>query len=212
MKILNLLSYIVLISISLGILYIFKPYKYTDSATSLIICSKDSRSYEAGWNFIYSFDGKLDVFNDTKARKLCGYGIIKDYGNTVTAPPDVNYRFAPKYIQESSWPDAIFMFFATLIFGIMVIQFLFHKFTLKNKAYLLAIASISSIFLFFVLVKKPSAEIFCKRQVARKVNNFKRIIFKYGIFPIPEEDKHIKSLIPGLYQTCLTNEGSKNDN
>jgi hypothetical protein len=207
MKIVYIISYIIALLTSIGILYIFKPYKYIDNATSLIICSKDSRSYEAGWNFIYSFDVRLDVFNVAKAGKLCEYGIIKDYGNTVKTPSETNYRFKPKYIQESSWGDAILMFFAAFILGGLIIQLLFPKLTFKTTLTLLIIALTTSPIVFFLLIKNPAVEIFCARQVARKVNNFKRVIFKYGIFPIPEEDTHIKSVIPGLYQTCLSNEG-----
>ena len=209
MKILYVLNYIALISISIGILYIFKPYKYIDNATSSIICSKDSRSYEAGWNFIYSFDDRLDVFNDAKAGKLCEYGAIKDYGNTLKTPLEKNYRFEPKYIQESSWGDAILMFFAAFILGGLIIQILFSRFTFKTTTTLLFIALAGSPIVFFLLIKNPAAEIFCARQTARKVNNFKRIIFKYGIFPIPEEDTHIKSLLSKVYQSCLTKEAIK---
>lgn len=209
MRGLYLVSYIALLSIAIGVLYIFKPYEYVDNATSMIICNKDTRSFETGWNFIYSFDGKLDSFNDTKARKLCEYNSIKDYGNSLKTPLIVNYKLEPKYIQESSWADALLMFFATFIFGVIVIQFLFSKLNFKIIPTFLLVFLITSPIVFFALIKKPAGEIYCKRQIARKVNNFKRIIFKYGIFPIPEEDSHIKKLLPNLYQSCLTNEGIK---
>ena len=136
-------------------------------------------------------------------------------------PVKVNYRFEPKYIQESSWTDAVLMFFATIVFGAIIIEVLnniinskpkkeeFELKFYKNKNSLLGffLFLILAIVLFFFLLKKPSVQIYCNSQVATKVNNFKRIIFKYGVFPIPQEKKHINSVIPKLYRSCLENEG-----
>ena len=212
-------SYVLLLVISFSVFYIFKPYSYVDNATSHIICNKNSASFESGWNFVYAFDAKLDEFNDIKARKMCEYNLVKDYDNTVKTPPEVNYRFEPNYIKESSWADTIFMASATLIFGFIFIEFVKLKFTTHTSLVrshqigkFILLATIFACGLFYFFLYKPAASIFCKRQIARKVNNFKRVIFKYGIFPIPEEDAHIKSLTPGLYQRCLANEGIKTKN
>lgn len=219
--ILYLTSYVFLFAIAIGVLFIFKPYKYLDNSTSHIICDKNGRVFEAGWNFIYSFDGKLDSFNDTKARKICEYNSIKDYANVLQTPPQINYRFEPKFIQDSDWADAIFMFFAAFIFGAFIIEIvkialiflilkkktLINSPSLKNLLLFFILSAIIVPLLFLAIVKKPAAVIYCKRQVARKVNNFKNIIFKYGIFPIPQEDKNIQSLLPSIYKNCLKNEG-----
>lgn len=212
------ISYVILISAALGIFYIFKPYTYIDNAASTVAC-KNGNQYEIGWNFIYTFNDKLDDFNDVKARKVCEYGAIKDYGNTLKAPEAINYKLQPVYIQESSWADAIFMFFVTLIFGAITTEtfrsiYFIHIKKAKppespNKLYLkiyLALLLFLVPTIFFVIIKKPAQVVFCKRQVARKVNNFKRVIFKYGIVPIPEEDKHIKSILNPLYESCLMRE------
>lgn len=206
-----LLLYPIIISVSLGTLYIFKPYTYIDNAKSLIVCHKNHASFEIGWNFIYTFDDKLDPWNDEKARKICEYNVIKDYINTVQTPKEINYRFEPKYIQESSWLDSILMFFATLVAGIFFLE-VTKKILIGetsdriwSRAYAF-ISIILAIVLFLFILKKPAAMIYCKRQVARKVNNFKRVIFKYGVFPIPEEDKHISSLLNPLYEKCLESE------
>ncbi len=194
---------------------------YLDNAKSHIICNKNGAPFEIGWNFVYSFERKLDDWNDIKARKLCEYNLIKDYGNTLKTPAEINYRFEPKYIIESSWADAIFMFFATFIFAVIAIEairILYFTFFLKKQApthtldkkkvaIFILMALVLVPLLFFTLIKKPSAVVFCQRQIARKVNNFKRIIFRYGIFPIPEEDQHINSVIKPLYEKCLENEG-----
>lgn len=199
-----ILTYSFLISLSFFVLYISKPFIYIDSSKSQIVCNKSGQSFESGWNFIYTFADKLDSFNDTKARKLCEFNIIKDYSNTYKTPVEVNYRFEPKFIQESSWADAFFMFFTSLIIGGIIIK-VFRLLTSSVKLVLLSF--VIAPLIFFFIFRKPAATIFCKRQIARKVNNFKRIIFKYGIFPIPEEDRHIKEFLPNLYQKCLKNEG-----
>lgn len=211
---LNFLIYAFIISISLGVFYIFRPYSYIDSATSQIVCKKNYASFETGWNFIYTFDQTLDPFNDAKARKICEHNAIKDYGNTLKTPSEINYRFEPKYIQESSWLDAIFMASAILIIGIIFIEFVKAKFDTSTNLMrrhefrkYLSLTTFIAIGLFFLFMYKPSVSIFCKRQVARKINNFKRVIFKYGVIPIPEEDKHISSLITPLYKKCLIKEG-----
>lgn len=201
--------YIILLSLSIGIFYVFKPFTYVDNNKSLITCSKDGRSFEAGWNFVYTFNKSLDSFNDAKARKLCQYNAIKDYADYYKTPATINYQFVPKYIQESSWGDALVMFFAFFILGLIIIETLnnqinhFVKIDIKK---LLVLSTISILF-FFLFIRKPSSIVYCHRQIAKKVNNFKRDIFKYGIFPILEEDKHISSVLPSLYNNCLKSEG-----
>lgn len=193
-----------LIWLALFVGNIVKPFTYVDNATSQIVCDKNGQSFEAGWNFIYTFTDRLDTFNDEKARKLCEFNIIKDYSHFYKNPLKTNYRFEPKLIQESSWPDAILIFFAVIVLGTTVIgRFSKRVFILK---YVILSAAIG-LMLFFLVFKKPSAVIFCQRQIARKVNNFKRVIFKYNIFPIPEEDQHIESILPNIYQNCLKKEG-----
>lgn len=216
-----IVSYLILIALSLGIFYIFKPYSYVDNNKSLVICSGTNASYEIGPNFIYSFAKTLDTFNDVKARKICAYGAIKDYGNMLKTPTEINYRFEPKYIQESDWADTVFMFFATLVVGAIAIEILrviiskaltqqrpvMRELKVKEVVFFFLLCFFLALPVFFFVLKKPAAIIFCKRQVARKVNSFKRIIFRYGVFPIPEEDSHIHAVVAPLYEKCLKSEG-----
>lgn len=205
-----LISYVIIFSIAYSVFYIFKPYKYVDNATSKIICDKNSAQFDTGWNFVYTFNQQLDQFNDKKARKMCEYNVIKDYADTLKTPPAVNYRFVPQFTHESNWTDALIMFFAPLILGTIFIEAarnVLHKSLLIHQALIILLSALLGFFLFFVVLKKPAAEIFCARQVARKVNNFKRVVFKFGVFPIPEENSYIQSILPDLYQNCLKNEG-----
>ncbi len=207
---LYLILYVILFSVAYSFFFIFKPYTYVDNATSKIICSKDSSQFDAGWNFVYTFDQQLDQFNDKKARKMCQYNAIKDYADTLKTPPAINYSFIPQFIQESNWADALIMFFAPLLLGaiiIEVIRVLLYKATLKNQTLIILLFALIGSLLFFLLLKKPAAQIFCTRQVGRKVNNFKRVIFKFGMFTIHEEDKHIKSILPEFYQKKKKKEG-----
>lgn len=194
-------AYILLLCLAFMTFYIFKPYSYVDNATSLIICDKNGQSFESGWNFIYTFENKLDSFNDIKARKLCEYNLIKDYNNSLKTPSVINYRFEPKYIWQSSFADAIFMFAAVFLLGRILIESIFKK--AKINWFLIIGGIFIALILFLGLAWKPSRIIFCKRQVARKVNNFKRVIFKYNIYEVPEEDRHISSVIKPLYEKCL---------
>jgi hypothetical protein len=205
-----LISYVILFSIAYSAFYIFKPYKYVDNATSRVICDKDNYQVDAGWNLVYTFDQQLDRFNDIKARKICEYNVIKDYTDVYKPPSKINYRFIPQYIQESSWKDALIIFFAPLFLGAIIIEVAYavlYKSILTNQIPIILLSALFGFILFFFVLKKPVAtKIFCYRQVARKVNNFKRVIFKFGIFPIPEEEKYIKEVVPGIYQKCLRSE------
>lgn len=204
-------AYSVIVALAISAFYIFKPFVYVDNAPSRIICNNGAE-YEAGWNFIYSLDGKLDDFNDAKARKLCMHGAIKDYGNTLSVPLEKNYRFEPQYITESSWADAIIMFLGVIFFGIVIAESVSIIFLKKNsevfdqkKLLVFGVAILIIGFLgFIIFLKVPVEKLHCQRQVARKINNFKRIIFKYGIFPIPEEQKHLDKAAFEIYNKCLT--------
>lgn len=118
---LYILAYLILISLSLGAFYIFKPYSFIDNEHSKIIC-KNGAHYDIGPNYIFTLGNKLDAFNDRAARELCAYSVIRDYGNYYKTPPDVNYQFLPVYIKESSWGDAILVTLAAFLSGAAVID------------------------------------------------------------------------------------------
>ncbi len=194
----------IVLAASFAVGYTFKPFTYIDNGSSKIVCNKNNVALDMGWNFIYTFEDKLDSFNDVKARKLCEFNSIKDYANFYKTPSDVNYHFEAKYTQDSSWTDTLLVFNAALFLGILIVRALLRR-NLDLKY--LALSLIIAPFIFFFLLRKPSAVFFCQRQVARKVNNFKRVIFRYNIFPIPEEEQHIRSVLPQIYKNCLKHEG-----
>jgi len=128
-NILYCLTYSIIISISLGALVIYKPVTYIDNGKSSIVCTKNNQKFEMGPNFIYIFGDKIDDFNDSKARKLCEYGLVKDYGNTLQKPSNVNYTLDIVMTQDSSWTNAIIAAFVLFIFGMIVIEAFFFLIT-----------------------------------------------------------------------------------
>lgn len=190
---------ILVVSLALGSLIIFRPYSFVDNDKAKVICVESGASFDIGPNFIYTLEDKLDSFNDQKARKLCQYNIIRDYGNTYQTPDKVNYQFKPVYTKDSSWGDAILIALTILSLGILLVKLSKYTLNLRNTIFIL----ILGIVLFFLFIKKPANIIFCQRQIAQKVVNFKNSAFKGGVIPIPEDDQHIKSIIKPLYEKCL---------
>ena len=137
---LYLLSYLILISFSLGVFYVFRPFKFIDNSKSYLLCKNNYR-YFIGPNLVYSFNGRIDTYNDKKARKVCEYGIIRDYSDTFKTP-SLNYIFNPVYSQESSWFDAAFSFFLAIAVGtiltetiVKIITLSFFKKNLTNSIF-----------------------------------------------------------------------------
>ncbi|OGK08677.1 hypothetical protein A2767_01250 [Candidatus Roizmanbacteria bacterium RIFCSPHIGHO2_01_FULL_35_10] len=120
----SILIYSIIISLALIVFIIYAPFTLVDNKYSYLICSKNKARFEIGPNLIYTFNQSLDNFNDKKARKLCEYGLIKDYSDSLKTPPEKNYNFYPVYITESSWLDAIFLGFITYLSGLTIITFL----------------------------------------------------------------------------------------
>ena len=118
---LYLLLYLLLISSSLGVFYIFRPFKFIDNSKSYLLCQNNNKFF-IGPNLVFTFDGLLDSYNDKKARKLCEYSLIRDYADTLKTPPAVNYGFTPVYSQESSWSNTAFAFFLAFSLGAVLIE------------------------------------------------------------------------------------------
>lgn len=118
----NLLGYSLLVAISLFVFTIYRPFTYIDNMRSYIICNKDGRKFDIGPNYIYSFTNKLDSFNDAKARKLCEYGLIKDYHNSLETPTNLNYQFHPVYTTDSHWLRAIILSSLVFTIGLIAIE------------------------------------------------------------------------------------------
>ncbi len=117
-------------SLSFSTVRFFKPYAYVENNTSYLMCDDGSR-FETGPNSIFSLESRLDPVNDKKARKLCQYKIIRDYGDTYKASSQINYRFYPDIKNESSWINAVLAGVTVFILGSVLIEALsvtlFHK-------------------------------------------------------------------------------------
>lgn len=129
--ILYLVSYIILISLSLSSFYIFKSIKFIDNINSYLVC-ENGEKLDIGPNFIYSFSNKLDAFNDIKARKLCEYSMIRDYNNTLKTPTQKNYVFYPIYKTEYGIKNQISAMLFVLIIGHFVIELSTYLITGKS--------------------------------------------------------------------------------
>lgn len=123
-----LISYLILASCSLAVFMIFRPFKSIDNVNSNLACHNQSQ-YKSGPNLVFSFNGKLDDYNDKKARKVCQYGIIRDYKDEYKASDKVNYDYHPVYIRESNLNDAVLALFLTLLTGSVIIEFLMKSFS-----------------------------------------------------------------------------------
>lgn len=204
MKIAGFLAFSALVIISIGIFFVFKPYSYVSNEKSYITCDKTGAKFDIGPNYVYTLENKLDLYNDKKTRKLCEYGIIRDYTDTRQTPLFKNYHFTPVWVTQSSWIDAFFMSISAFIFGFAVISSLV-KINLQwpqFKNYLFAIIFLSLI-LFGLIFKRPAILIYCKRQIAQKVVELRDSSYRYGIMKIPQEEKYLKDILPGLEKKCL---------
>ncbi len=207
MKLQNIIivfAYACIFAISLAVLYILRPFSYTDNDASKLQCEND-RIYNTGPNYIYTFGTKLDSFNDMKARKLCAYDIIWDYGGNYKTPGSVNYKLSPVIKQESSWSDATIIALGVLITGFLtsnlILRFLHLKF--GHSLINLAIIVISGSVVFLIFLIKPSKEIYCANQIATKVMNIRNATYKNGIYKFTQENEWFKKMVGPLYQACI---------
>jgi hypothetical protein len=130
-----ILVYLILAAFSAGVFLVFLPFKYVDPIESLIYCSA-GQAHASNSTFVFSVDGRLDSFNDNKARKLCAYGAIMDYQDFYQEPDKINYRFVPKFSQESSAIEAFLASFVTFSLGVVVIEItskVFHNIFAADK-------------------------------------------------------------------------------
>ena len=116
-----LIFYFFLTSLSLGVFRLFKPYISVENNTSYLIC-EDKTRFEIGPNSIFALDNKLDKVNDQKARKLCQYKIIRDYGNIYQPVDNINYLFYPVMVEESSLITALFVAVLFFSLGALIIE------------------------------------------------------------------------------------------
>ncbi len=112
-QLIYILFYSILTSLSMGIFLIFQPFAYVDNNQSTIYCIEKNTQHQIGPNFIYTFSSSFDSYNDSKAKKICEYSIIRDYYDAYPKPVKNNYKLNIVYTKESSLPEA---FFASVIF------------------------------------------------------------------------------------------------
>lgn len=119
-------SYSFLILLSLMVFFIFYPFKYVDPIESQLYCY-NGMSHQTNSILVFSTDGTLDSFNDTKARKFCEYGTIMDYHDFYQKPAQINYKYSPVYKTESSIFEALLASLVFFSFGIIIIETIFRK-------------------------------------------------------------------------------------
>lgn len=199
---------IIILTISFGIFYIFRPYQFIDHNKTKILCFKNNASYEIGPNLIYILDEKPDPVTEKNIRKLCEYAIINDSQDVLKTPEKVNYALSVSYEKEGNWVDTLFISGITFLLMVVTVNKLF-KFNIfqqlaESKLPNLFIV-IFALFSFLILLKKPAKHIFCERQMASRVNNFKRSAYGYGLKRIQQEELQMKSILKQVYGKCLKN-------
>lgn len=194
---------IICLTLAISVFFLFKPFTYLDNDTSSITC-QNGGIFIIGPNYIYSFEKNLDQFNDIKARKLCAFGVIRDYINYYKTPEQKNYQLKAAFNQNSSWGDAVIAASAVILFSWFILNLLLGK-NLQNiySSKLLIISILISSLLFIFFLKNPVKKLYCQRQIAQKVVNFRNSAFKYGVISVPDEDKYIKEVTPKIFQSCL---------
>lgn len=201
-KISNLIYFLIffiLFSLSFTVFYLFRPYSYIDQSKSKIVCNNNKTIYDVGPTFFFAFERKLDPKTDKNVRKLCEYSIINDYQDTYKSPRKINYRLIPVYNQEGSWTDA---FLISLVIFAPALLLRAQK-AIITSAFFLAIVG------FFLLLKIPTKKLYCERQMASRINNFKKSAYGFGLTRIQQEEPYMRTILYQVFQKCLENEGVK---
>ena len=190
--------YAIIISVSLFTFFIFRPYKFIEHNKTKIVCQKNNQSYYIGPNLIFAFEEKLDPQTDKNVRKLCEYAIINDSQNTFKTPEKVNYALSVAYEKEGSWVDTALV--SSVIFLLMIT--ILNKFFLNFK-FFNPVAILIGLILFLFFLSKPAKSLFCERQMASHINNFKKSAYGYGLLRIQQEEVRIKPLLQQAYKKCV---------
>lgn len=133
LAIFKFLTYSLLLSLTLFVFVVFQPFSYIDNDHSNLMCQGNNVPYETSPNMIFLIDKKLDKLNDSKARKLCQYHIIRDYNNTFETPHTLNYTLLPAESIESSWLSDIFICLIVFLSGSLLIEFTAEKIDTDHK-------------------------------------------------------------------------------
>ena len=190
--------------LSIAILYIMQPYTILDHVKTKVICNKNNASYEIGPNLIYIFDDKVDTLTDKNLRKLCEYAIINDYNDSFKTPPIVNYHIVPAYEKQGSWGDALLISIVFFITALSFIAIMANRVKKKsiNKIIVLC-AILTSGIIFIAFFQNPLHKIYCKRQLASRMGNFKKSAYGYGLLRIQQEEPFMTPILKSVYQKCV---------
>lgn len=205
---LYLLTYAIVFSIAIAVFYLYRPYSFIDHRKTKIICNKNNVSYDIGPNLIFAFDQKLDPLTDKNVRKLCEYAIINDDQDTYKTPSKINYRLELEHQKEGSWGDALLLSLAVFFLGLFIVNALTSFWQPAesggaSRIRSFVIVSIISLIIFQILLKTPVKKIFCERQMASLINNFKKSAYGYGLQRIQQEEPRMRSVLKNIYQNCL---------
>lgn len=100
--------------------YSFKPYEIVDSQNSYINCNNGKKyTLENAKIYLFVGDKYMGQYNDTKARKVCEYGIVDDYPNNYKTPIYANYTVDTVHKMSGAWKDVIL----TIVIGCLVLFF-----------------------------------------------------------------------------------------
>ncbi|OGK19851.1 hypothetical protein A3C23_04060 [Candidatus Roizmanbacteria bacterium RIFCSPHIGHO2_02_FULL_37_13b] len=194
--------YLLLISVSAGVFFVFKPFKYINHIESSIYCF-DGKRYGANTIFMFSLDGKLDLFNDKKARKQCAYSIIFDYYDMYKTPNNINYRYVPVFSQESSLMEAFLAAFTFFLSGAMIIEKIYK---LKNKIFapfLILFSIIASCFIFVFFVKPVVVKLHCQKKIEFLDNDIRRAMIANAFKSNFDDDDYVAKSLKRIYDKCI---------
>ena len=200
-----LISYSLIIFLSISVFMLFRPFPYVDNDRSYILCYTNRVRYEITPNLIFAVDSQLDNFNDSKARKLCAYQIISDYNNVYPTPKEKNYTFLFAKTTQSSWPNALFAAFLVYLSGLVLVRSLGILRHPPNKKYFL-ISLIFGFIIYFFFIKDPANKLFCKRQADFKLYNFLKAVKKNSAPEKIELNEEVKKFVSNLYNDCIKHE------
>jgi len=199
------LEYVIVCILAVSFFYISRPYTIIDHNKSNIICTNSNKTYELGPNFFYLFGNTFDPLIDSNIRKLCEYEIINDYQNTFKTPDNVNYKISPVYIQEMQWGDTFLVAIVFIMLGIGMAELIQKQImdpVSKKKRYFFA-AFVVSLVIVFLFLKPHIDNLYCERQVASSIANFKKSAYGFGLSRFEKDEAEIKKALNIARVQCL---------
>lgn len=199
--------YCILFSLSFTVFYILRPYRFVDHNSSKVICDKNNIRYEIGPNLLFIFNDKFDAQTDKNVRKLCEYAIINDYQDTYKTPSSINYQLDLAYEIDGGWENVLLVSLSLFGFGFALIERFKKHFHHQTTPHLMLIGFGLGLVLFLSVFKNPSRILFCQRQQASTLANFKKSAYGFGLARIEQEEPVIQSVLKEGFQKCLHHGG-----